>query len=444
MEFFGTDGIRDRAGQGRLSAENVLKAGRALGRLAVDFARDRRPVRVCLGRDPRPSGEGLVQRLTQALNTEGIDVVDLGVVPTPAVAWAVAEEGYDLGIAVSASHNPPEDNGIKPFAPGGRKLTREEEERVEAWMGEVEGPAQDHGDARALDGAARYAAATASWLAKDGRLDGMAIVVDLSAGAASTTAPAVLRALGADLVVLHPASSRPINESCGTEHPKAWLAAVKGRKGAVGLAFDGDADRVLLADEGGHVLDGDDALAILTQDAVRRGALPGARVVSTVMANLGLEERLADLGVVLERTAVGDRNVAERMRETNAPFGAEASGHVVLERDGALIGDGVVAGVRLLQASRRLEKSLTELRRETPRYPQILRNVRVKERRPLETDPDLAPAIREAQALLGDEGRMVVRYSGTEPLLRVMAEGHDADVVERAVALVEKAAAKLA
>ena len=197
MDFFGTDGIRDRAGQGRLSPENVVRVGRALGRLAVEFARDRHPARVAIGRDPRPSGEGLVRRLTQALNTEGVDVVDLGVVPTPAVAWTVADGDYHLGIAVSASHNPPEDNGIKPFAPGGRKLLRAEEERLEAWMGEVEGPLEEHADTRTVDGAARYAASTASWLAKDGRLDGVRLVIDLSAGAASTTAPAVLRASSA-------------------------------------------------------------------------------------------------------------------------------------------------------------------------------------------------------------------------------------------------------
>ncbi|MFV1958537.1 MAG: phosphoglucosamine mutase [Planctomycetota bacterium] len=441
MEFFGTDGIRDVAGEGRLAPGHVVRAGRALARLAAEGAGG--APRIALGCDPRPSGPRLVARLADAMRAEGAPAVDLGVLPTPAVAWAVVHDRLDLGVVVSASHNPSEYNGIKPFARGGRKLTVEEEKRVEAWMREAEPTAPEAGPPSPGDGAARYVEATARWLAEGGGLDRLRLVVDLSAGAASATAAAVLGALGAEVHTLHGAGERAINDGCGTQHPTAWLAALRADGAEAGLAFDGDADRVLLADAEGTVLDGDDALAILAQDALPRGALPGERVVGTVMANLGLEERLADLGVVLDRVPVGDRNVAERMRATGATLGGEPSGHVVLEREGALIGDGLVAGVRILQASRRLARPLDVLRRETPRYPQILRNVRVKERRDFERDPDLVRALRVAADALGSEGRLVVRYSGTEPLLRIMAEGHDPEAVEWAVASIAETVRKV-
>lgn len=437
MRFFGTDGIRDLAGEGRLSPENVVRAGRALARFASGI--DGR-ARVCIGRDPRPSGAALCALLADALADAGARVEDLGVVPTPAVAWTMTRGGHDLGIAVSASHNPPAYNGIKPFARGGRKLTVEEEQRIERLMEAANGKDPARVPAAEVDGAARYIEATAAWLGEEGSLDGQRLVVDLSAGAASTTAPEVLRALGADVAVLHEAGTRAINDACGTEHPDAWLEEVVRRGATAGLAFDGDADRVLLADAGGGVLNGDDALSILSGDAKDRGCLPGNIVVSTVMANLGLQERLASFGVRLDRVPVGDRNVAERMRETNAVMGAEPSGHVVLEREGALIGDALVAGVRVLQAAARLARPLDVLREETPRYPQVLKNVRVGECRPLEEYPPIADAIREVERDLEGRGRVVVRYSGTEPLLRIMVEGKRADEVDRAVRRIEDAA----
>jgi len=440
MQFFGTDGIRDLAGQGRLAPEHVARAGRALARFAVETGSA--APRVCIGRDPRPSGEELTARLASALAQAGASVEDLGVVPSPVAAWSVVDRGYDLGIAVSASHNPPDYNGIKPFSRRGEKLTVEDERRIEALMLADDGGEPTRVPLEGVGGASRYVAATTGWLREGGGLNGLRLVVDLSAGAATTTAPDVLRALGADVHLLHEAGSRSINEACGSEHPAAWLEVVR-RQGGVGLAFDGDADRILLADEDGEILDGHDALAILAQDWQGRGCLPGDVVVSTVMANLGLEERLGTLGARLERTGVGDRNVAVRMRETGAALGGEPSGHVVIERDGALIGDALVAGVRILQAARRLGASLAELRRETPRYPQLLVNVRVRERRPIEELGDLARTIREVEDDFGERGRLVVRYSGTEPLLRIMAEGKDQAEVEQAVARIEAAAAPL-
>lgn len=438
--LFGTDGIRDLAGQGRLAPENVTRIGRALARFAAH--QGGAAPRICIGRDPRPSGESMTLRLASAMAQAGAQVEDLGVVPSPAVAWAVVDGGYGLGIAVSASHNPPEYNGIKPFSRRGEKLTIEDEQSIESLPGEEGSPEPPHVPLEGVGGAHRYVEATRGWLAKGGDLEGLSLVVDLSAGAATTTAPHVLDHLGADLHILHEAGSRPINDQCGSEHPTAWQEAVR-RTGGIGLAFDGDADRLLLADEEGEILDGHDTLAILARDWQSRGLLPGNRVVSTVMANLGLEERLGTLGIRLERTGVGDRNVAVRMRETGAALGGEPSGHVVIERDGALIGDALIAGVRVLQAAARIGAPLAELRRETPRYPQLLVNVRVRERRPLEELGDLGRAIAEVEAEFGERGRVVVRYSGTEPLLRIMAEGKDQAEVERAVAKIEEAAAPL-
>jgi phosphoglucosamine mutase len=399
---------------------------------------------VLLARDPRPSGPGLVLALASVLAAEGADVEDLGVLPTPALAWAVEQQDAALGVAVSASHNPPEYNGLKPFLATGRKLTAEEEREIEALVRAASADEPPSRPPRVVDGAARYVAAAATALAAEGRLDGLRIVVDLAAGAATPTAPAVLEALGVRVLALHPACSRPINQGCGTEHPAAWRAAVVSAGADAGIAFDGDADRFLLADEGGRVLDGDDALAILAADGKARGLLAHDLVVGTVMANLGLEERLQALGVTLLRTDVGDRHVAERMRQTGARLGGEPSGHVVLPQGRTLVGDGLFAAVCVLQAWRRSGRSLAELREATPRYPQILRNVRVREKRPIDQIPSLALAIRRAEERLGGAGRVLVRYSGTEPLLRIMAEGHAPDDVAAAVAGIVAEAERLA
>jgi phosphoglucosamine mutase len=373
-------------------------------------------------------------------------VTDLGVLPTPAVALAAAAWGHDLGIMVSASHNPEADNGIKPFTVGGRKLTVAEEREVEAEVLGLAGPVPRTTATRSSQpGAARYVRETAALLSDGPSLAGLRLVVDLAAGAVSTAAPDVLSALGVQARLLHPAGSRAINDHCGSEHPEAWLAAVQGARADGGLAFDGDGDRVLVADAGGALLDGDDLLAILAQDLLARGELPGRTVVATVMSNLGLEERLGALSARLERTPVGDRNVAERLRALGAVLGGEASGHVVLARPlssggAALIGDALVAGIRVLQAARRLGRSLADLRAERPRYPQVLRNVRMKARRPLETWAALQQAIQAEEARLAGRGRVLVRYSGTEPLLRLMVEGKDAAEVEASVGRLEQAA----
>lgn len=446
MDLFGTDGIRDRAGEGRLTPTRVMALGRALARFAARRALGRAP-RVALGRDPRPSGMELLSQLTSGLAAEGAEVDDLGLVPTPAIAWASAAWGYDLGVMLSASHNPEADNGIKPFTLGGRKLSVEEEGEVESLLGALPADSVRHAAHARVPtaGAARYAAETQAFLADGPSLVGLHVVLDLAAGAMSKAAVDVLKGLGARVEALHPAGSRPINAGCGSEHPRAWLDAVQEARADAGLAFDGDGDRVLVADGEGGLLDGDDLLAILAEDLAARGLLPGRVVVATVMSNLGLEERLGSLGLVLERTPVGDRHVAERMRALAAPLGGEASGHVVLARplpagQAALLGDGLVAGVRVLQAARRLRRSLAGLRAQRARYPQVLRNLLAHGRRELEAWPELRAAIAAEEQAFGSAGRVLVRWSGTETLLRIMVEGRDAAAVEAAVARLEQVA----
>lgn len=454
LSFFGTDGIRDRAGEGRLTAPNVRRVGAAIGAFAR--ARYGAAVRVGVARDPRPSGPSIVAGLVEGLAGGGAfaaePVGDAGVLPTPALAWAVAAGLFDVGVMVTASHNPAPDNGIKVLLRGGRKTSPEEEAEIEARMpaaervsGAVAAGWVAAGLVARPDVLDRYLAAAVVRLSAGGRLDGVRLVVDCANGATRGTARRVLEALGA--TVATPVGSDPagtINDRCGTEHPAAWREAVREAADgaddvAGGLAFDGDGDRVLLCDAAGEVLDGDVMLHLLALDLHGRGALPGQRVVSTSMANLGLEEVLAARGIALDRTDVGDRHVAERMRATGAVLGGEPSGHVLLAWDGALIGDGVVAGVASLQAARRRGRTLAACRAEVPRHPHVLKSVRMARRAPLET-PGFAAAVAAAQASLGGAGRVVVRYSGTEPVLRLMVEGRDAAAVAAAVSALEAAA----
>lgn len=433
--FFGTDGIRDVAGQGRLTHEHVHRIGRALTQFARAHEGDKQ-LRILLARDPRPSGAGIVEALAGRMAAEGAEVVDGGVLPSPALAWLTASEDFALGCAVSASHNPPEYNGIKPFLGDGRKLSIAEEEEVEGLIENLDAGTDGGPPTRDAAAAARYAVAAAEVLEQHGDITGMRLVVDLSAGAASTTAPMAFEGLGVEIAYVNQAGERPINEQCGSEHPEAWSSWVAQGDVDGGLAFDGDADRVLVADEKGQLLDGDDLLAVLATDAHAGDGVPANAVVSTVMANLGLEEYLTSIGVTLERTKVGDRNVAERMREVGAVFGGEPAGHIVLPRadaGGTLVGDGLIAGVAVLQAARRMRRPLSELRTLRPRRPQTLINVRMAERKPLDDWPAFQDAWKVQEEALKGSGRFVIRYSGTEPLLRIMAEGRDEARVQAAV-----------
>jgi phosphoglucosamine mutase len=435
--FFGTDGIRDRFGEGRLAPGNLRRIGRAI----AAFAKERVAAapRLFVGRDTRPSGPALLQGIAEGLAAEGLSAEDGGVLPTPAVAWWTAADGCDVGIALTASHNPPADNGVKVFLPGGRKTTPQEEVDLDARIraaSEEGRPARLTARTAALDA---YVGAVVRLTAPLGRLDGLTLVVDCANGATLSTAPRVLEMLGA--VVKGTAGRSPrgaINDRCGTQAPDAWLAEVRAERAHAGFAFDGDGDRVLLSDEGGELLDGDPVLHLLAVDLKARGSLTGDLVVATVMANCGLESALAARGIRLERVPVGDRFVSARMRETKASLGGEPSGHVVLEWDGALVGDGLVAGILAVQAARRRGMALSACRVEVEKWPQKLENVRVARRVPLDEAPAFQAAVEDVVRGLDGRGRVVVRYSGTEPLLRIMVEARDertvVDAVSRLVA----------
>ena len=399
-----------------------------------------RSVVLGVGRDTRPSGADLLRQIAEGFGAEGLAVDDFGVLPTPAVAWAAATGLCDVGVVLTASHNPAPDNGIKVFVRGGRKTSPEEEavldERIRA-ADPRGGKPTIHPRPEAL---AKYVEGAVRDASGGGRLDGMRLVVDCANGATTRTARAILEALGA--TVMAPVGSDPsgaINDACGTQHVEPWRAAIRAAGAQGGLSFDGDGDRVLLADGTGEVLDGDPILYLLGRDLDERKALHGRLVVATVMSNFGLETALAARGIRLERVPVGDRHVAARMRETGASLGGEQSGHVVLERAGALLGDGVLAGVEALQAARRLGVALGDVRRAVPRCPQVLKNVRVARKVPLEQAPRFLERVAAEEAALQGRGRVVVRYSGTEPLLRIMVEGPDEATVHAAVARLESA-----
>jgi phosphoglucosamine mutase len=419
---FGTDGVRGVANE-ELTPELVLALGRAAARV-LDAGR------MALGRDTRASSPMLQAALAAGLTSEGVDVVDLGVVPTPAVAFAGA------GAMISASHNPAGDNGVKFFSAGGRKLTDEIETRLEAEL-----DALLHGDDRArpigpavgrvvTGGADDYMAHVAGAL--EGRtLDGLRIGVDCANGAVSAIAPAALRRLGAEVHALHDQpDGTNINEGCGSTHPADLQRLVVERGLDAGLAFDGDADRVIGVDAAGEVVDGDHLIAVCALDLRDRGRLRDDTVVVTVMTNLGFRLAMQEHGITVVETPVGDRNVLQALEDGHWSLGGEQSGHVIFA-DLATTGDGLLTGVQVLDVMVRGGRPLADLASVMTRLPQVLRNVAVERR-----DPDLADHIAAevgaVEAALGDRGRVLVRPSGTEPLVRVMVEAPTADEAEAA------------
>ncbi|HEX4866954.1 MAG TPA: phosphoglucosamine mutase [Acidimicrobiales bacterium] len=433
MLKFGTDGVRGVANQ-ELTPELVLALGRAAARVlpATQFV---------IGRDTRRSGPLLESALVAGLTAEGADVIALGVVPTPAVAWVAARDGI-AGAVVSASHNPYQDNGIKLFGPGGHKLSDEVEAALEEELHRIlrheAVPAPRTGDAiGTVDaGTVDVDAWTTSVIDSiDGRrLDGMALVVDCANGAASHVAPAVLRALGAEVAVLHAdPDGTNINAGCGSTHPEDLQRAVLDHGAAVGIAFDGDADRALAVDAGGQLVDGDQIIAITAIDRHQRGLLARDTVVVTVMTNLGFRLGMAERGIEVLEVPVGDRYVLEALADDGLVLGGEQSGHVIFA-DRATTGDGLLTAVQLLDVVARTGRPLAALAEAAmTRLPQVLRNVRV--------DGGAAEAVAavadEAAAVeqeLGPRGRVLIRPSGTEPLVRVMAEAPTAEQAEAAVA----------
>jgi phosphoglucosamine mutase len=431
--YFGTDGIRGRTNAGVMTAEVAMKVGQAAGKR---FLRGSHRHRVVIGKDTRLSGYMLENALVAGFTSVGMDVVLLGPMPTPAVALLTRELRADVGVMISASHNPFEDNGIKLFGPDGFKLSDEDEMAIEAMLGTTQqlAPAPDIGRARRIDDArGRYIHAVKASLPDDVRLDGLKIVVDCAHGAAYQVAPSAIWELGAEVIAIGVGpNGKNINDGFGSTSLGAVKQAVAAEGADIGIALDGDADRLIVVDEKGQTVDGDQLMALIGTRLAEQGTLRGGGVVATVMSNLGLERYLAGLGLDLVRAKVGDRYVLEAMKAGGYNVGGEQSGHMIL-LDHATTGDGTIAALQVLGALVQSGKRASELLHLFDPVPQLLRNVRFAGGKPLEAE-SVKAAIADAEAQLVGRGRLVIRPSGTEPVIRVMAEGDDAAEVEEVVA----------
>ena len=432
--LFGTDGIRGTANRAPMDAATALRLGQAAGRY---FNRGAHRHRVVIGKDTRLSGYMLEPALTAGFIGAGMDVVIVGPLPTPAIALLTRSLRADLGVMISASHNPYEDNGIKLFGPDGYKLSDEIEQRIEAMLDEdVEMALADSdalGRAKRVDGVHdRYIEFAKRTLPRSMSLSGLRIVVDCANGAAYKVAPAALWELGAEVFAINDEPDGfNINKECGSTHPVGLQKKVHEVRADIGIALDGDADRVVIVDENGAVVDGDQIMAMIAESWQQSGHLAGGGVVSTVMSNLGLERFLNGMNLQLHRTKVGDRYVVEHMRAHGFNVGGEQSGHIVLSNF-STTGDGLVSALQVLACIKRQNRPVSELSRKFEPVPQLLKNVRIAGGQPLE-EASVKAAIEDARNRLGKSGRLVIRPSGTEPLIRVMAEGDDSKLVETVV-----------
>ena len=428
--FFGTDGIRGLTNTPPMTPEVAMRVGQAAG---AKFLRGQHKHRVLIGKDTRLSGYMIESALTAGFTSVGMDVVQVGPMPTPAVAMLTRSMRADLGVMVSASHNPFHDNGIKLFGPDGYKLSDADEIEIEGLLdvAPVLAAPAAIGRARRIDDAqGRYIHSAKSTFPERLRLDGLKVVIDCAHGAAYKVAPMALWELGADVVAIGvDPDGFNVNAGVGSTHPQALQERVVASGADIGIAFDGDADRLIVADENGTLVDGDQLMALIVTDWARRGKLKGGGLVATVMSNLGLERYLAAQGLSLERTAVGDRYVLETMRAKGYNIGGEQSGHIILS-DHATTGDGLVAALQILGVMVVSGKRASELLHLFDPLPQLLKNVRFAGGAPLETLA-VQQAIAAGEARLNGHGRVLIRKSGTEPLIRVMAEGEDiAEVTE--------------
>ncbi|HEY0112133.1 MAG TPA: phosphoglucosamine mutase [Allosphingosinicella sp.] len=431
-KFFGTDGIRGRTNQHPMTAAMAQRVGQAAG---AHFLRGDHRHRVVIGKDTRLSGYMMETALISGFTSVGMDVVMVGPVPTPAVAMLTRSMRADMGVMISASHNPYEDNGIKLFGPDGFKLSDKDEAAIERQL-ETEpklveasliGRSKKIEDARG-----RYIHFAKSTFPEELRLDGLKIVVDCANGAAYQVAPSALWELGADVIAMGVTPNGiNINDGCGSTSPAALQARVIEEQAHIGIALDGDADRLIIVDEAGRIVDGDQLMAVIAMSWARRGLLEGDGLVATIMSNLGLERFLNSNGLELVRTAVGDRYVLEAMRERGLNVGGEQSGHIILT-DYSTTGDGLIAALQVLACLVESGRAASELLHQFDPLPQLLKNVRFGGGTPLETD-GVKAAIAAAEERLKGTGRLVIRKSGTEPLIRVMAEGEDEALVEEVV-----------
>jgi phosphoglucosamine mutase len=430
--YFGTDGIRGRTNAGVMTAEVAMKVGQAAGR---HFLRGSHRHRVVIGKDTRLSGYMLESAMVAGFTSVGMDVVLLGPMPTPAVALLTREMRADVGVMISASHNPYEDNGIKLFGPDGFKLSDEDELTIEAMLSAKQPMAlsTDIGRARRIEDArGRYIHAVKQSLPDNVRLDGLKIVVDCANGAAYQVAPSAIWELGAEVVAVGVSpNGKNINDKCGSTHLDLVKETVVANGADIGIALDGDADRLIVVDEKGQTVDGDQLMALIGSRLHAQGALRGGGVVATVMSNLGLERFLQAQGLDLIRAKVGDRHVLEMMKAGSYNVGGEQSGHMIL-LDHATTGDGTVAALQVLAALVQSGKRASELLHLFDPVPQLLKNVRFSGGKPLD-DAKVKTVIADAEAQLAGRGRLVIRPSGTEPVIRVMAEGDNAAQVEEVV-----------
>ncbi len=439
--LFGTDGIRGVAGDFPLDAGTVFIIGQALGH---QLGRKTKQPRVVIGQDTRQSSSWIADTLAEGLASRGVEIESAGVVTTPAVAYLARSRKLSAGVVISASHNPWTDNGIKVFGGDGYKLPDVVELEIEKEIFQIlEKTSRDDEPppppAVTLPGSEELRRAYDDWLAQGiapPKLPGVRIIVDCAYGAACTVAPPLFRALGLEAEFLFTSpTGQNINENCGALHPEVVAQAVVERGAALGICFDGDADRALFADDKGNVVNGDAVLLLAARDMKARAVLSGDTVVATTMSNMGLEAALKRSGIRMLRAPVGDKYVLEEMQKCGARLGGEQSGHIIFA-DQATTGDGLLSALRVLDVMARSGKPLAELVADLKVFPQIIQNVRVREKKPLEGIPEIASAIQEAEQQLDGNGRVVVRYSGTEPLARVMVEAEsEADMRRHADAI---------
>ncbi|OJV02993.1 phosphoglucosamine mutase [Shinella sp. PSBB067] len=432
--YFGTDGIRGQSNTFPMTPDLAMRVGIAVGTI---FRRGAHRHRVVIGKDTRLSGYMLENAMVAGFTAAGIDAFVLGPIPTPAVAMLTRSLRADIGVMISASHNPFYDNGIKLFGPDGYKLSDELEMEIEDLL-ERDMMAQlaksaEIGRAKRIDGVHdRYIEHAKRTLPRDVTLQGLRIAIDCANGAAYRVAPAALWELGADVVTIgNEPDGLNINLDCGSTHPETLQRKVHEVRADIGIALDGDADRVQIIDENGKIIDGDQLMAVIAESWAADGMLRGGGIVATVMSNLGLERFLTGKGLGLQRTKVGDRYVVEHMRQNDHNVGGEQSGHIVLS-DFGTTGDGLVAALQILACVKRSGRTVSEVCNRFEPVPQILKNVRVQAGKPLE-DAAVRQAIADAESELARNGRLLIRPSGTEPLIRVMAEGDDRAQVERIV-----------
>lgn len=424
MRLFGTDGVRGVAGHYPLDETTVERLGAALVRALPDR---QRPLRFVVGRDTRESGAWIERALARGVCSQGATLTSAGVLPTPGVAYITRALGFDAGMVISASHNPFQDNGIKVFSGRGEKFSQELEHQIEAIVADRSWsvPAGARAELEQHDFADAYIAHAREALPDAERLGRLRIALDLANGATTSVAPQLFRGYGFEVTLTGDTpDGRNINLECGSTHPERLQQTVRADGHRLGVAFDGDGDRAIFVDANGRVVDGDAVLLMCARQLKSRGALPGDAIVATVMSNIGLEIALREQGIGLVRCSVGDKYVMEEMSRRGIALGGEQSGHIIF-REHLFTGDGIITALRVLRVMAETGRELADLAGDLKTYPQVLVNVRVKERRELGDVPAVAARMHEVERSLGGRGRLLVRYSGTEPLLRIMIEGQD-------------------